>query len=65
MINWTNLFEKYKGLWVALDKDEVTVLAADKTAKVALKEARENGHKTPILMRVPEDLKAFVGSYEI
>ena len=60
--DWTKIYKKYKGLWVALAKDEITVLAAHETAKAALKEAQENGYKSPILMRVPEDLKAFVGN---
>jgi len=60
--DWTKIYKKYKGLWVALDKDEMTVLSAHQTAKVALNEARKNGYKSPILMRVPTDLKAFVGS---
>ena len=60
--DWTKIYKKYKGLWVALAKDEMTVIAANQTAKAALKEARENGYQSPILMRVPTDLKAFVGS---
>ncbi len=60
--DWTNLYKKYKGLWVALAWDEVTVLATHKTARVALEKARQGGYKTPILMRVPDDLKTFVGA---
>ncbi len=61
-IDWTKIFKKYKGLWVALAEDESTVLSAHQTAKETLIEARKNGYKNPILMRVPADLKAFVGS---
>jgi hypothetical protein len=32
--NWTHLFEKYRGKWVALAEDETTVLAAAETAIV-------------------------------
>lgn len=60
--DWTKIFKKYKGLWVALDKDETTVISAHQTAKEVLLEARENGYESPILMRVPTDMKAFVGS---
>lgn len=62
IIDWTKIYNKYKGLWVALAKDEITVLASDKKASLALEGARKNGYKDPILMRVPEDLKTFVGS---
>ena len=40
--DWTKIYKKYKGLWVALAKDEITVLAAHETAKAALKEAQYN-----------------------
>lgn len=60
--DWTKIYKKYKGLWVALAKDEVTVISSHKTARLALEKARQEGCKTPILMRVPEDLKAFVGA---
>ena len=59
--DWTKLYKKYKGLWVALAKDEVTVLAAHKTARGAFSEAKERVYKYPILTRVPEDLKAYAG----
>jgi hypothetical protein len=63
MKDWTHLFEKYRGKWVALAADETTVLAAGTTAK----EVHADGLKrtrTPILYRVPDTLDAFVG-YEI
>ena len=60
--DWTKIYKKYKGLWVALAEDEETVLAVHETARVALEKARQEGNKTPILMRMPEDLKAFVGA---
>ncbi len=59
--DWTKLQKKYKGLWVALASDEETVLAADKTAKKALHEAREKGFAHPILTRMPEKIVAYVG----
>jgi hypothetical protein len=34
-IDWTHLFEKYRGKWVALADDEVTVLGSSATAKEA------------------------------
>ena len=60
-IDWTKIFKKYRGFWIALDKDESTVISANKTAKIAFKEAREKGFKNPIMTRVPEDLKSYVG----
>ena len=60
--DWTKLYKKYKGLWVALAKDETTVLAADKSARKAWVLAKEAGNVNPILTRVPEDLSAYVGA---
>jgi hypothetical protein len=50
--DWTHLFEKYRGKWVALADDETTVLAAGDTAKAA-HEAARNQAETPFLYRVP------------
>jgi len=52
--DWTQLYKKYKGLWVALADDEVTVLGVGKTVNEAVKKAKEKTDKTPFLTRVPE-----------
>ena len=64
-IDWTPIFEKYKGLWVALKEDEQTVVGSGNSAREALDQARENGCEEPILTRMPEELIPFVGAYEI
>ena len=61
--DWTHLFEKYRGKWVALADDETTVLASGATAKEVHEAARKKA-SLPILYRVPETLDVFVG-YEI
>ena len=60
--DWTKLYKKYKGLWVALAEDETTVLAADKNARKAWLSAKETGTINPILTRVPESTSAYVGA---
>ena len=40
-INWSSIYKKYKGLWVALAQDEKTVLAAAKTVKDAFNKAKK------------------------
>ncbi|MDO8728382.1 MAG: DUF5678 domain-containing protein [bacterium] len=60
-INWTNLQKKYKGLWVALADDEITVLGHGKTLKEARDKAKKNGYTDPILTRMPESLVTYVG----
>lgn len=62
-IDWTNIYKKYKGLWVALKSDEKTVLASGKTAKLAWDKARKLGYNKPILTRFPSKLTSYVGSH--
>ena len=58
--DWTHLFERYRGKWVALADDETTVLASASTAKAAHAAAIKQT-ETPLLYRVPDTLEAFAG----
>ena len=60
-IDWSPIYKKYKGKWVALANDEITVLASGKTAKVAWDKARKKGFKKPILAQIPASLIPYVG----
>jgi hypothetical protein len=62
-IDWTKIYKKYKGLWVALEEDEITVVASGKTAKEAWEKAQQKGSKKPILTRMPEKMVTYVGYY--
>ena len=64
-MDWTKIHKKYKGLWVALADDEMTVLGSGKTLMEAVSKAKKKSSKTPIVMRVPEKLLPFVGSPRI
>ena len=59
--NWTKIYAKYKGFWIALAEDEETVVGYGKSAREALEKARKEGYDEPILTRVPEKLTAYVG----
>jgi len=61
-INWRNLFKKYKGQWIALVEDEITVVGNGTTAKIAYQNATKNGKRNPILTKVPADLVTLVES---
>jgi len=63
-IEWTPLFEQYKGLWVALKDDEETVVGSGKTLQEVLEEAMNNGYDEPIVTRMPLDLIPFVGAFQ-
>lgn len=60
--NWTNLYKKYKGLWVALADDEVTVLGFGKTVTEAVNKAKKKTNSTPYLTKIPKTLSSYVGT---
>jgi hypothetical protein len=60
-IDWTKIYKKYKGLWVALLDDQKTVVGSGKTLMAALKGANQKGHSNPIVMRVPAEIIPYVG----
>lgn len=62
-IDWTKIYKKYKGLWVALDENEKTVIAHDKLAKEAFEKAQKKGIKIPILFKVPTKIIPYVGGF--
>lgn len=62
-IDWTKIYQKYKGLWVALDEDEKMVVAYDKVAKRAYDKAKKKGIKIPILFKVPTKIIPYVGGF--
>jgi len=64
-INWTNIYRRFKGLWVALEDDEKTVIASGKTATEALQKAQKKGYTTPILAHMPRVLGPYVGIHEV
>ncbi len=61
-INWSNLFKKYKGKWLALKSDEKTVVGVGTTAKQAFKQAQNKGYSNPILTKMPTKLLPYAGS---
>jgi len=60
-IDWTKIYKKYKGLWVALKDDEKTVIASGNTAKEAWEKAQEKGYKKPILTHMPKKIVPYIG----
>jgi len=61
-VDWRNIYKKYRGKWVALEEDEVTVVGVGSTAQAARAEAIKNGHEDPILSNVPKDQTEYAGS---
>lgn len=59
--DWSKIYNKYKGLWVAMLDDEQTVVGSGKTLKEALTKAKEKGYPDPIMNRMPDNLSPYVG----
>jgi hypothetical protein len=64
-IDWTEIYQKHKGRWIALEDDEQTVMGSGDSACEALDAAQENGCEQPIVTRQPQKLIPFVAVYKI
>ena len=62
-IDWTHIYRKYKGLWVALKDDEVTIVASGKTVKSVMQNSKKEGFDTPILFKVPARIIPYIGAF--
>lgn len=60
-IDYSPIFKKYPGQWVALKSDEETVVATSRSANKAFQEAKEGGVKEPILFKVPRKSVPYIG----
>ena len=64
IVDWTAAYAKYKGLWVALDSDNETVVGKGATAEQALMEARTKGFAEAALTYIPHEAVAFASQHE-
>ncbi len=64
-IDWKEIYKEYRGMWVALDDDELTVIASGKTPLEALTAAQASGKEKPILAQMPEKLLTYVGPFTV
>lgn len=55
-IDWNPIYKQYKGKWVALQEDEVTVIASGETLQAAYDEAIKAGFSKPIMANMPDNL---------
>lgn len=60
-IDWTKIYKKYKGLWVALKSDEKTVVASAKTLKEVLNKAQKKGIEHPMVTQIPRKILPIIG----
>lgn len=62
-IDLTNIYKKYKGLWITLDEKLKKVISFDKQADKAYKKALEQGYKKPTLFKVPKENLPYFGYF--
>lgn len=60
--NWTSLYKNYKGLWVALEDDELTVITSGKELPEVLKVASGKGFEKPIIAKIPKANVTYITS---
>jgi Family of unknown function (DUF5678) len=59
-IDLSKVYNKYKGLWVALIND-TEVISANKSVRRVVEEAKKKGYDQPLLFKVPKNDLPFVG----
>jgi len=59
--DWTKIQKKYRGLWVALAKDEKTVMGSGKTLRQAIEQSKKRGYEDPIMARMPTEVIPYIG----
>ncbi len=61
MRDWRPLYKKYRGHWVAIADDQMTVIASGLSRQQVREQAAKLGHSHPLVLRLPEELTAFAG----
>ena len=60
VIDLSTILAPYRGKWVALSKDEKTVLGSGDSIDEALAEARSKGENQPIITKSPDSFTAYL-----
>ena len=64
-IDWKPIYKAYRGKWVALQDDEITVIASADTLQEAYDKAIEAGYPKPVMTKMPENLMPIIGGYGV
>ena len=62
-IDWTKIYKKYKGLWVAFKNDKKTVVVSGKSVKEVVEKAKKKGYEEPILFHMPTKIVPYIGTF--
>lgn len=61
-LDWTKIYKKYKGKWVALKDDEQTVVASGETLKEVMQKSQKKGIGHPMVTQIPHEVLPIVGT---
>ena len=61
--NFTQIYNKYRGLWVALDLTLNRVVASGTKGEEVYKRAVDKGYEKPTLFKVPQKNLPYVGTH--
>jgi hypothetical protein len=65
IINRTALAKKHRGKWLALKSDRRSVIATGTTPTQVWEAARRKGVRKPVITRMPNEVRSFVGGYRL
>ncbi len=60
ILDFTEIFDLYKGKWVALTKTENKVVGSGISPQEALEESLKKGVKEPVFLKIPSDYTNFI-----
>ncbi len=60
--NWKKLYKDYKGMWVALKSDEITVIASGPKLHEVKSKAANSGYEKPIFTKIPKENLTYIGN---
>lgn len=60
-IDLTDIYKRYKGMWVALSPDLNKVLVHGKKADIVYRKALQLGDKRPTLFKIPTKNITYIG----
>ncbi len=61
VVDLTPLYLSYKGEWVALKDDEISVISHGNNVRKVLESAVNKGFENPILFKVPTSTISYIG----
>ncbi len=65
-VNMTYIYKKYRGKWVALKSPtEIVVIAASKTLRETIEQARQKGFESPFMAQIPKNILPIAGLLHI